>query len=71
MTYEQATENDVSMEQARREIIAHGMNADILDHHLFAWEGNGSFEQASDCIRFGRNDDGTVSGREVLEWLGY
>ena len=71
MTFEEATESRVSLERARHEIIAHHAQADIVDYQLFAWEGDSTFENGINCIRFARAADGTVSGRDVLNWLGY
>ena len=68
MTYEEAIESRVTLEEGRRELIAHGVEADILDNHLFAWEHGA---KDSTMIRFSRDASLMVSGREILDWLGY
>jgi len=63
MTFDEAIEARVTPKQAMRELFEHGANATLCDGRILVVDID------EDVIVIGK--DGMVSGRAVLEWLGY
>jgi hypothetical protein len=64
MTYEDAVEcDDISLNEALRELKRHGIHADYEGAELFDCETGETIAMA--------DTDGQFSGSDILGWLGY
>ena len=65
MTYDETSKSRITPRQAVRELDNHGVTASVRGNYVIECD-TGNLER---IVEIGR--DGCVSGRTILDWMGY